>query len=195
MAVSFFDELTDKLKPKVLFLAKGDTLFKQKDNVINVFHIKSGKIQLIRNTIDGSPIILHTGQQGETIAEASLFSSHYHCSAVTTSESEIHSLNKQTLLQYLEDNPKEMKKILSLFAGQVRDLRALNEIKNIRSANERILTFIRNNVNNDKKMILDSSLKDIAYKVGLAHETFYRELKNLEDSGVISRNEEFIKLI
>ena len=195
MAVSFFEGLADELKPKVLFFAKGDTIFKQKDNVTNIFHIQSGRIQLIRNTIDGTPIILHTGQQGETIAEASLFSSHHHCSAVATLASEIHAVNKQALLQYLEDKPEKMKNLLALFAGQVRDLRAINEIKNIRSANERILTFIRNNTNDNKEIILESSLKDIAYKIGLAHETFYRELKNLEDSGIISKDEKMIKLV
>jgi len=194
MTVSFFEELTGELKPRILFLAKGDTVFKQKDNVINIFHIQSGKMQLIRNTIDGTSIILHTGQQGETIAEASLFASHYHCSAVATSACEIHAINKQVLLQYLEKNPKKMVKLLTIFARQVRDLRAINEIKNIRSANERILTFIRNNVNDNKEMILDSSLKDIAYKIGLTHETFYRELRKLEDSKVISKNEESIRL-
>ena len=91
----------------------------------------------------GTPVILHTGQQGETIAEASLFSSHYHCSAVTSSASEIHSISKQELLQYLKDNLNKMEKLLSILARQVRDLRAINEIKNIRSANERVLTFIR----------------------------------------------------
>jgi CRP-like cAMP-binding protein len=194
MAVSFFEGLTDKLKPKTLFLTKGETLFKQKDDVVNIFYLQSGKIQLIRNTIDGTPVILHTGQQSETFAEASLFSNQYHCSAIATLASEIQYVNKKALLEYLEDNPSEMKTLLSIFAGQVRDLRATNEIKNIRSANERILSFVRNNVNDQKEMMLDSSLKSLAYKIGLTHETFYRELKKLEVSGIITRTSHCIKL-
>jgi CRP-like cAMP-binding protein len=88
-----------------------------------------------------------------------------------------------------------MQELLSVLASQVRDLRAINEIKNIRSANERILTFIRNNVNNEKVMVLDSSLKDIAHKIGLTHETFYRELKKLINSGIIIKNDDTIKLV
>ena len=195
MAISFFEKITDKLKYKSLSLAKGDSLFKQKDDIVNIFYIKSGRVQLTRNTIDGTSVILHTGQQGETIAEASLFSDHYHCSAIATLPSEIHYINKNKLLNHLKENPQDMQKLLYVFASQVRDLRTINEIKNIRSANERILTFIRNNVNNEKIMVLDSSLKDIAHKIGLTHETFYRELKKLAESGVILKTEEVIKLI
>lgn len=195
MTISFFEKITDQLSHKSLSLAKGDSLFKQKDAIVNIFYIKSGRVQLTRNTIDGTTVILHTGQQGETIAEASLFSDHYHCSAIATLPSEIHYINKNKLLNHLEENPLDMQKLLSVLAGQVRDLRAINEIKNIRSANERILTFIRNNVNDEKVMVLDSSLKDIAHKIGLTHETFYRELKKLINSGIIIKNEEMIKLI
>lgn len=65
----FFKELTDELKPKILFLAKGETLFKQKDNVISIFHIQSGSIQLTRNTIDGTPVILHTQVNKEKLLQ------------------------------------------------------------------------------------------------------------------------------
>ena len=195
MTISFFERLTDTLKPKSLSLDKGESLFTQKESVVNIYHIQSGRIKLNRNTIDGTPLILHIGQQGETIAEASLFSSYYHCSAVATLNSEIQYVNKETLLQFLDNNPDEMKVLLSIFAGQVRDLRAINEIKNIRSANERILAFIRNNLDPNRKMALDSSLKDIAHKIGLTHETLYRELKKLEVSGIISRNCHDIKLL
>jgi len=194
MAISFFEKITGKLSHKSISLKKGDSLFKQKDDIVNIFYIASGRVQLSRNTIDGSSVILHIGQQGETIAEASLFSDHYHCSAIATLPSEIHSINKRDLLKHLENNSQDMKAFLSVLASQVRDLRAINEIKNIRSANERILTFIRNNVNNKKVMVLDSSLKDIAHKIGLTHETFYRELKKLINSGIIIKDNETIKL-
>lgn len=195
MAIAFFEKITDKLSHKRLTLAKGESLFKQKDDVANIFYIKSGRVQLTRNTIDGTSVILHTGQQGETIAEASLFSDHYHCSAIATLPSQIHYINKNKLLNHLEENPSDMQELLSVLASQVRDLRAINEIKNIRSANERILTFIRNNVNNEKVMVLDSSLKDIAHKIGLTHETFYRELKKLINAGIIIKDNETIKLV
>ncbi len=68
-------------------------------------------------------------------------------------------------------------------------------MKNIRSANERILSYIKTNANENQELRLNLSLKDIAYKIGLAHETFYRELKILEALGEIKRYPDRIKLI
>ena len=195
MTVAFFEKLKNKIKTQNSSLNKGEALFEQNNDVSKVFFIKSGRIKLIRHTVDGNPIILHIGQMGEFIAEASLFSDRYHCSAIADQTSEVVSVIKKDFLTFLHENPHEMKILLAIFANQVRDLRALNEIKNIKSANERILTFIRNNINSDKKIPINTSLKDIAYKIGLTHETFYRELKKLEKSGIILRDDESITLL
>jgi CRP-like cAMP-binding protein len=177
-----------------LKLTKGEPLFLQGDPVAKVYLIQSGRIKLIRNTASGLAVILHIGNSGEAIAEASLFSDYYHCSAIADLPCHISSIKKQDLLQLLENEPQEMMRLLALFSQQIRDLRWINEIKNIRSAKERILHYMISKVDENKEMQLDISLKDIAQKIGLAHETFYRELKKLEISGRISRNRCSIKL-
>lgn len=195
MIENLFIEFPDVLIPQCLSLSKGDKLFRQGDSVTNIYFIKTGKIKLIRNTCDGSPIILHTGEQGESIAEASLFSDAYHCSAIADSTSAVLSIKKSLLLAFIQENPKVMMELLAILSHQVKDLRALNEIKNIRSAHERILSYIKTNADENQELKLNLSLKDIAYKIGLAHETFYRELKILENSGKIKRYPDRIKLI
>lgn len=194
MIEKLFEKFPTVLNPQSVFISKGDKLFKQGDCVTNIYFIKVGKIKLIRNTRDGTPIVLHIGQQGESIAEASLFSDQYHCSAIVASNSEILFTKKHVLVQFLGNNPDVMIELLALFSRQVRDLRAINEIKNIRSAKERILSFIKSNVDENNELKLNSSLKDMAHKIGLAHETFYRELKTLETSGKIHRSNDQIIL-
>jgi len=39
------------------------------------------------------------------------------------------------------------------------------------------------------------SLKDVAYQIGLAHETFYRELKKLEQAKLLIRKDGYLKLL
>lgn len=194
MAESYFDSIPDHLKPLGLSLEKGETLFQQGGQVERIYCVKSGKVTLIRNTIEGSLITLHIAQSGETFAEASLFSNQYHCSAIAASKTEISYFRKPELLNYLEQNPAAMKNLLATFSQQVRELRAISEIKNIRSAKERILAFIRGEMNDDKELVLSMSLKDIAHRIGLAHETFYREIKKLEKAGKIVRYDGGIKL-
>jgi len=157
--------------------------------------VKSGKIKLTRNTIEGGQALIYMALPGETLAEASLFFDQYHCSAVADSESGIVAYRKSTLLAYLEQNSAAMKDFLKLFAGQVRDLRAINEIKNIRAAKERILAFIRHAMNEGQELHLEMSLKDVAYQIGLAHETFYRELKKLEQAKLLIRKDGYLKLL
>lgn len=176
-------------------LQKGDSLFHQNDKVENIYLITLGKIKLVRNTQDGTPVVLHVGQEGETIAEASLFSDYYHCSAIAETDSAVIQMKKMEIVKYLQEKPEEMTHLVAIFARQVRDLRAINEIKNIRSAGDRILAFVRCNMDENNKMTLDASLKDIAYKIGLAHETFYRELKKLETAGKIKRTDDMIQII
>jgi len=195
LSVSLFEKFPAILQPSRLNLAKGETLFTQGSLIENLYLIDSGRIKLQRNTIDGSSVILHTGEAGETIAEASLFAENYHCTAIADTETHVSFVKKHALLRHLEENPQEMKSLLERFARQVRDLRAINEIKNIRSAQERILVYIKSNINSNSEMALDISMKDLAHKIGLAHETFYREIKKLEKSGVIKREQSYLKLI
>jgi CRP-like cAMP-binding protein len=193
-----FEALLNKFPTELqsidLKLMKGEPLFMQGDFVSNVYLIKSGRIKLLRNTADGLSIILHVGRSGETIAEASLFSDSYHCSAIADLPCHISLVKKQHFLLLLQNQPQEMMQLLELFSQQIRYLRSINEIKNIRSAQQRILSYIISKVDKNKEMQLDMSLKDIAQKIGLAHETFYRELKKLEISGKISRHSHLIKL-
>lgn len=195
MVKSFLYEIFTELKSKELFLVKGENLFFQGSPVINLYYIKTGKLKLVRNTIEGGEVLLHLALSGETIAEASLFSNEYHCSAISDSVSEILVYKKVELLLHLEKHPAAMKGLLKIFAQQVRDLRAISEIKNVNSAKERILSFIRYEMNQNKEVHLEISLKDIAYKIGLAHETLYRELKTLEEAKILIRKGRYLKLL
>jgi len=186
--------LTD-LNFERISLAKGDYLFHQGEPVANFHYIETGKVKLTRDTIEGGQTLIYMALPGVTLAEASLFFDQYHCSAVADSESGILAYRKSTLLAHLEQNPAAMKDMLKVFAGQVRDLRAINEIKNIHSAKERILAFINHAMNEHQELHLAMSLKDVAYQIGLAHETFYRELKKLEQARRLIRKDGYIKLL
>ena len=188
-------KLLSQLQSESLCLAKDDYLFHQGDQVVSFYYVASGKIKLTRETIEGGQALMYVAFPGQTLAEASLFFDHYHCSAVADSDSEVLAYRKSTLLAYFERHPAAMKDFLKLFAGQVRDLRSINEIKNIRAAKERILAFIRHGMNERQELHLEMSLKDVAYQIGLAHETFYRELKKLEQAKLLIRHDGYIKLL
>lgn len=121
------------------------------------------------------------------IAEASFFSEIYHCSAVADKPSEIKHINRDLALNVILNDMKTSKDVMRLFAQQIRDLRDLHELRNIRSAQARILGYLISQADLTGKIKLDMSLRDMAYKLGLAHETLYRELSNLEIKGQLER--------
>lgn len=191
----FFKEIISCFKLINLSLKKGDILFLQNDEILNMYFIKAGRLKLQRETVEGFSVIQHIAFRGEIIAEASLFSQNYHCSAVADMSTEVGYLRKIDLLNYLEKKPAAMKKLLELYANQIINLRIINEIKNIRSAKERTLTFLRSEMDENCEVKLSVSLKDMAYCIGLSHETFYRTLKDLEKEKVIMRYKQLIKLL
>ena len=104
--------------------------------------------------------------------------------AGTNTEVTVYSKNE--LLKVLQEKPESMMNLLRQLTTQVRDLRMLNEIKSIYNAKEKVLTYLATELHRDNEPGIP--LKDIAQKIGMAHETFYRTLKALENDGKIKRN-------
>tara|TARA_B100001105_G_scaffold218918_1_gene185632 strand:+ start:501 stop:1079 length:579 start_codon:yes stop_codon:yes gene_type:complete len=187
-----YSELQNILSSKTIHLKRGQYLFTQGDSVKNIYCVNKGRIKLVRDTFEGTPILIHVAYAEESIAEASLFSKKYHCSALAGTNTEVTVYSKNELLKILQEKPKSMMNLLRQLTTQVRDLRMLNEIKSIYNAKEKVLTYLATEFHRDKES--DLPLKDIAQKIGMAHETFYRTLKTLENDGKIERNKSQIKL-
>ncbi|MDQ6960241.1 MAG: Crp/Fnr family transcriptional regulator [Mariprofundaceae bacterium] len=176
-------------------IRKEEALFHQGDAVENIYVVRRGRIKLIRSTIDGNPVVLQLAMAGEIIAESSLFSDTYHCAAVVDSPSaELSCFDRHGLLAAFRKFPAAAMEIAELFAHRIRKLRALLEIRNIRSARQRIYAWLQLEPNDENEVPLRLSFKDMAYQLGLAHETFYRELKKLEGEEKIIRKEHAIQL-
>ena len=192
MFVDIFDK---KLKFKTISLKKDESLFLQNSQADSLFFLEKGRIKLIRDTEDGKPLVIHIAYAQETFAEASMFASNYHCNAVSDTASIVRVYSKKDIKKYLENNNNAMMDLLSLYTKQVRGLRLLNEIKSINSAYDRVLTFLNSEADNNLEINFSYSLKDMSQKLGLAHETFYRTLKQLELDGKIVKNSNCIKII
>ncbi len=195
MKASFFSRVSADLKFNQRTFDKGESVFAQGQPVLNMYYIETGRVKLLRDTAEGTPVVMHVAFSGEVIAEASLFANTYHCVAVADSKTKICYVNKADLFNILEQDLVAMKTLLALYAHQIIELRILNEIKNIRSAKERVLAFLRHEMDADKKVKLTMALKDIAYRLGLSHEAFYRTLKSLEKTQQIKRTEQLITVL
>jgi CRP-like cAMP-binding protein len=170
-------------------------LFRQGDRVEHIFSVEDGHIKLTRYLSNGKSLVMHVARPGNAFTEAALFSEVYHCNAIADVKSRVRMYKKTDILQAIvRDSSLALEYIASL-SKEVIGLRTQLELHNIQSARERILQFLLLEACPDSlEFKIDVSLKDVAANLGLAHETFYRELARLENDKLITRHDKTIKI-
>jgi CRP-like cAMP-binding protein len=177
-------------------LKAGAALFRLGDKTTGLCEVIAGRVRLARVDHSGREITLHVAGPGETIAEASLFSPHYHCDAIASTNATVRVYPKRAVLAAFERDPKAAQAFSATLARQVMNLRTLIEQRNIRSARERVRHHLMVNASPDgRTVVLRGTLKDLAAELGLTHEALYRTIAALERSGEIKRNHKKITLL
>jgi CRP/FNR family transcriptional regulator, dissimilatory nitrate respiration regulator len=178
-----------------LRLDRGAAVFRQGDPASAVYVVEAGRVQLKRISADGAPLTLHVADAGESFAEASLSATHYHCDAIAETASVVLVLPKADLLTLMTTDPARGMAFTLAFASQVRDLRAKLELRNVRSAKERVLAWLRLRADGDPpSVLLNRSWTLIAEELGLTREAVYRALAMLERERRIGRRDGVISL-
>ena len=149
----------------------------------------------MRTDRSGREAVLQVASPGDTLAEASLFSSTYHCDAVATTQSIVRLYPKAVLLADLQRDPKIAKAFAAMLARQIMTLRTRLESRNIHSARDRVRHFLALNVGADGRTVaLSGTLKGLAADLGLTHEALYRTLAGMEANGEITRKKGIIRI-
>jgi len=197
MKINILDKLLrNSVKTEKKVVASGDFVFHKGDTANNIFTVEEGQVRLTRYTMEGRAVVLHTAGSQESFAEASLFSKIYHCNAIATMPSKINCYPKKQILGIFREYPEKAKEFMAILANQVKTLRTSLELRNILSAKRRILEYFLLTMSpNNYEVTLCQPFKELAAELGLAHETFYRELAKLEKEKVIKRNGKKIKIL
>ena len=157
--------------------------------------VESGRLRLIRRTVDDHLVILHTARRGEFFAEAALFSDTYHCDAVAAAPSSVRVYPKQIVMEAMRTDPALAEAFMARLARQLQDLRARMELRNIRSARDRVLQYLRLRAGVHGRTIeIEGQLQDIAAEIGMTREALYRTLAVLEAKGHLTRTNTTILL-
>lgn len=168
-------------------VAAGGRVFRQGDRSRGIFLLLAGSVRLQRVTPDGMAVTLHQVRAGETFAEASLFADHYHCDAVAEAESRVGRYPKAALATALRHDPESLWRFTAELARSLQRLRSRYELKQIRSAPERVLQFLRLHCDAGGRYPLPGALRHLAAELGMTHEALYRGLAALERDGRLSR--------
>lgn len=84
-------------------LQRGETLFVQDAATAGLYFLSAGTIDLTRSTATGHHVLIHRARSGDTFAEASLFSTHYHCTATASTEASVIACAR--MAEYRHDLP------------------------------------------------------------------------------------------
>ena len=177
-------------------LVAGEMLFRQGEHIDVMYRVESGRVRLVRHLEDGSIVVLHAAHAGETFAEASAFIDSYHCDAVAEMSSVVTSISKADFLAGIQADQNGGLRFARLLAAQVRDLRAQLELRNIRSANERVLGWLRlRATGNPPTATITQTWTDVAAEIGLTREAVYRALAALKHRREISAKDGVVILM
>jgi CRP-like cAMP-binding protein len=176
-------------------LDRDEALFRQGEPTTAVFLILRGRLRMVRNLASGDRITIHTGRTGELFAEGSLFSDVYQCDAIAAEPTRVHACGKAEMLAAIGDSPPTMLALLKQVTHSLHHARAMRELRNIRSADDRVLEHLHLSVSKDGAVVFDRPLLEVADDLGLTHEAYYRSLAALARAGAIKRLGRKIRLI
>lgn len=177
-------------------LVAGQLLFHFRDPAEYIFALEIGRIRLVRYTGEGNLVVFQIVRAGESFAESALFTELYHCNAVVEVPSRVIGYPKTLVWEVLQNNSELALNLLRRFDRKSQFLKKLLELRSIRSARDRLLQYLLFLASpGETRITFDRSYKDIATELGLSSETLYRNLSELEKSGVISRQGKEIELL
>lgn len=160
-----------------------------------VYQVQAGRILLRRDEAGGESITLQSAEPGDFFAEASLFSARYHCDAFCPDDSQLLLLPVKTMLACLQGDASFALDWIRLLSQQLMRSRAREERLSLRSPRERILHCLRAEGDAQGVFTLPGTLMQWARALGIAHETLYRALAQLEQDGLVVRDGTQVALV
>lgn len=160
------------LPGQVRKLTASSTLFHQGDAINYMFLVQAGEIELVRHMADGQAMVLQRAGGGMMLAEASAYTSHYHCRADVVQDSRIYQVLVQDFLAHLENNASIAMLWGKYLAKSVQQARFRSELLTRKTVAQRLDTWLADG----RSLPPKGHWQGLAKELGVSHEALYREL-------------------
>lgn len=198
MDFSDINQLPSTLQTVVKYqhLSTGQSLFHRNEEVRTLYAVKSGQIRLLHYTKSGQSISHYAIYSGEICAEIALFLDAYTCSAIAEEPTQLLIFPKQEFLSTLRQYPDFAIAFMKQLSYRLHTTKVMVELRSIRSAQERVLHYLRLIVPPEKNtIVLVQPLKNIAADLSISPEVLSRTLTQLVSDGAIAREKRRITLL
>ena len=187
--------LNEKEKERLIYkeLRKGETLFYENDRCGEIGIVKYGKLLITSYPENGNPIIYNRLKEDDMFGNNLLFSSQpfYKGDVIAESDSGIILIKKDVLIGFLEENTDFLLAYLQIQADSGKRLHSRIRLLSIDSAQERFITYLRENGNT----ITYSSVSDLADDLFIRRETLSRLLSKLIKNKVVIKDGKTVRLL
>ncbi|MBR3005710.1 MAG: Crp/Fnr family transcriptional regulator [Erysipelotrichaceae bacterium] len=187
--------LNEKEKERLIYkeLRKGETLFYENDCCGEIGIVKYGKLLITSYPENGNPIIYNRLKEDDMFGKNLLFSSQpfYKGDVIAESDSGIILIKKDVLIGFLEENTDFLLAYLQIQADSGKRLHSRIRLLSIDSAQERFITYLRENGNK----ITYSSVSDLADDLFIRRETLSRLLSKLIKNKVVIKDGKTVRLL
>ena len=176
-------------------LVQGERLFRRGD-AANYFHIvDTGKIWLVRPTIEHKTATLQFAKSGDIVGENALFEDVYSCSAVANIPSRVIVYDRSCLSRIIQNYPDLVEDLFQKLTQKIDYFQTNLELRDIKAAHQRVLQYLKYAADPQLRTIhIDYPLQDIARQLGFTPATLSRALSKLESDGFITRKSNLITL-
>lgn len=155
----------------------GQVLFRTGQRVQRMYLVLQGRAELQRHTPQGAILILQNAGPGSILAEASAYSTHYHCDAQAIEPTQLAVLAKSAFLAALDKEPLLARAWSCLLANSVQAARMRAEIRSLCTVASRLEAWLeQGNVLPQK-----GQWQSLAAELSVSREALYRELARRRD--------------
>ncbi len=172
MSDSLIDDLS-RMATRRVTLPRGRFLFHRDDPVADLFLVAAGSVELVRRQSNGDILVLQRAGPDAVVAEASVFSSRYHCDALATSKCALLALPANTVRQRFGHDPAFGMAWTVRLARELQDTRLRAEILSLKTVAERLDAWLGSR---DNAMPAKGHWKNVAGEIGVSPEALYREI-------------------
>lgn len=153
-------------------LGRGETLFRAGDRVRFMYMIEAGRIELLRHSKEGNPMVLHRAGKGQVPAEASGYSTTYHCDGLAAEATVLRSLPVAVFRERVDRTPALAGAWAASLAHSLQGARLNAEIRTLRTVAERVDAWL----GEGSALPPKGEWQNLAYRLGVTREALYREL-------------------
>lgn len=157
---------------RVVSFQSNQSVFQIGDRVQNMYFVIDGGVDLVRYSKRGAPLILARVGQGGVLAEASAYSSRYHCHAVTSAPTQLRLLPVSAFRDRLHGSADIARTWAAKLAQELQTARMQSEIRSLKTVAERLDAWLGEN----KTLPPKGQMQNLAYFLGVSREALYREL-------------------